>query len=321
MSIALNVFIQVAIMFIIMAIGILCYKKKMLSESVGAELSRFLMLVVNPCVILHAFHIEYDPSLAKGLIISATLAFLSNIIGVIIATLFIKKNPEKGEYIVERFAIVFSNCGFMGIPLIQAVVGDIGVFYASTYVAVFNLFTWTYGVSLMKGKMNGRDILNVLKSAPIISIVIGLIIFLFSIKLPSVISQPINFLAAVNTPLAMIVTGIYLARTSLADALKNIRIFAVSALRLVAIPVVMLVIFMFIKAENELFEALLIANIIATACPTASSTLMMSRMYEKNAEYASMIITVSTVLSILTIPLIMLLFDKVSGIFPVIFLS
>ena len=75
------------------------------------------------------------------------------------------------------------------------------------------------------------------------------------------------------------------------------------------------------EAENELFEALLIANIIATACPTASSTLMMSRIYEKNAEYASMIITVSTVLSILTIPLIMLLFDKVSGIFPVIFLS
>ena len=176
---ALNVFIQVAVMFIIMSIGILCYKKKMISENTGAELSKFLLMIVNPCVILHAFQIEYKPELANGLLISALLAVVSNTLGVIIATLFIRKNPERKEYIVERFAIVFSNCGFMGIPLIQAVVGDIGVFYASTYVAVFNLFTWTYGVSIMKGKMSLNDIIKVLTSAPIISIVVGIFIFLF----------------------------------------------------------------------------------------------------------------------------------------------
>lgn len=318
---ALNVFIQVAVMFIIMSIGILCYKKKMISENTGAELSRFLLMIVNPCVILHAFQIEYKPELLNGLVISAILAVVSNTLGVIIATLFIRKNPERKEYIVERFAIVFSNCGFMGIPLIQAVVGDIGVFYASTYVAVFNLFTWTYGVSIMKGKMSLKDIIKVLTSAPIISIVVGIAIFIFSVKLPLVIAKPIEFISSLNTPLAMIVTGIYLARTDIRSALKNIRIFAVSALRLIVVPAVMLIVFIFIGAENEIFTSLLIANMIATACPTASSTLMMSRMFERNAEYASMIITVSTLFSILTIPVIMMAFDKVSGMFPLIFFS
>lgn len=318
---ALNVFIQVAVMFIIMSIGILCYKKKMISENTGAELSKFLLMIVNPCVILHAFQIEYKPELLNGLVISAILAVVSNTLGVIIATLFIRKNPERKEYIVERFAIVFSNCGFMGIPLIQAVVGDIGVFYASTYVAVFNLFTWTYGVSIMKGKMNLKDIIKVLTSAPIISIVVGIAIFIFSVKLPLVIAKPIEFISSLNTPLAMIVTGIYLARTDIKSALKNIRIFVVSALRLIVVPAVMLIVFIFIGAENEIFTSLLIANMIATACPTASSTLMMSRMFERNAEYASMIITVSTLFSILTIPVIMMAFDKVSGMFPLIFFS
>lgn len=318
---ALNVFIQVAVMFIIMSIGILCYKKKMISENTGAELSKFLLMIVNPCVILHAFQIEYKPELLNGLVISAILAVVSNTLGVIIATLFIRKNPERKEYIVERFAIVFSNCGFMGIPLIQAVVGDIGVFYASTYVAVFNLFTWTYGVSIMKGKMSLKDIIKVLTSAPIISIVVGIAIFIFSVKLPLVIAKPIEFISSLNTPLAMIVTGIYLARTDIKSALKNIRIFAVSALRLIVVPAVMLIVFIFIGAENEIFTSLLIANMIATACPTASSTLMMSRMFERNAEYASMIITVSTLFSILTIPVVMMAFDKVSGMFPLIFFS
>lgn len=318
---ALNVFIQVAVMFIIMSIGILCYKKKMISENTGAELSKFLLMIVNPCVILHAFQIEYKPELANGLLISALLAVVSNTLGVIIATLFIRKNPERKEYIVERFAIVFSNCGFMGIPLIQAVVGDIGVFYASTYVAVFNLFTWTYGVSIMKGKMSLNDIIKVLTSAPIISIVVGIFIFLFSIKIPTIIGKPIEFISDLNTPLAMIVTGIYLARTNIKIALKNVRIFIVSFLRLIVVPAVMLVVFIFIGAENEIFTSLLVANMIATACPTASSTLMMSRMFERNAEYASMIITVSTLFSILTIPVIMMIFDKVSGIYPLIFFS
>ena len=318
---ALNVFIQVAVMFIIMSIGILCYKKKMISENTGAELSKFLLMIVNPCVILHAFQIEYKPELANGLLISALLAVVSNTLGVIIATLFIRKNPERKEYIVERFAIVFSNCGFMGIPLIQAIVGDIGVFYASTYVAVFNLFTWTYGVSIMKGKMSLNDIIKVLTSAPIISIVVGIFVFLFSIKIPTIIGKPIEFISNLNTPLAMIVTGLYLARTNIKIALKNVRIFIVSFLRLIVVPAVMLVVFIFIGAENEIFTSLLVANMIATACPTASSTLMMSRMFERNAEYASMIITVSTLFSILTIPVIMMVFDKVSGIYPLIFFS
>lgn len=318
---AFNVFIQVSIMFIIMAIGVFCYKKKMISENVGAELSKFLLMIVNPCVILNAFRMEYKPELANGLVISVLLAFISNLMGIAIATLFIRKNPDRKEYIVERFAVVFSNCGFMGIPLIQAVVGDIGVFYASTYVAVFNLFTWTYGVSIMKGKMNKNDVFKILTSAPIISIIAGLFIFLFSIKLPVVIEKPIEYISALNTPLAMIVTGIYLARTNIKDAIKNMRIFFVSALRLILVPVTMLVVFIFIDAETELFTMILVANMIATSCPTASSTLMMSRMFGKNAEYASMIITVSTLLSILTLPVVMIVFDKVSGIYPLIFFS
>ncbi|MBE6837994.1 MAG: AEC family transporter [Ruminococcus sp.] len=313
---AQNVFVQVAVMFIIMLIGLLCYKKKMISEEVGAQLSKFLLLVVNPCVILRAFQLEYEPSLAKGLLISVTLAAVSHFVSILVATVSIRKNKERREYIVERFAIVFSNCGFMAIPLIEAVLGSEGVFFASTYVAVFNIFTWTYGVSIMKGKMSKSDIIGVLKSAPIISIAVGLVIFFFSIKLPSIITQPINFIADVNTPLAMVVTGIYLARTNIIEAVKNPRIYLVTAMRLIVAPLIMIGIFLFFGAEGNV-RTILLANLIASACPTAASTLMMSRMFGNNAEYASTIITVTTLLSIATIPVMIYILEMTMGSVPI----
>ncbi len=321
MGITFNVFVQVLVMFILIFLGLVCYKKKMLSEDTASQLSSFLLLVVNPCVILNAFQVEYRADLARGLLLSAALAFISNIAGIAIATIFIRKDKQRREYIVERFAVVFSNCGFMALPLIQAVLGSTGVFYASVYIAVFNLFTWTYGVSIMRGSFGKKDILKIVTSAPIISIAVGLAIFLFSIKLPNIVSQPIELVAALNTPVAMIVTGVYLARTNIIDAFKNIKIFVVALLRLIVVPLVMIAVFMFIGTDSDIFATLLTANLIATACPTAASTLMMSRMFGNNAEYASMIIAVTTLLSILTIPLMIEVYNRLSGIIPIIFFS
>jgi len=320
MLIAQNVFIQVAVMFIIMLIGLICYKKGMISEETGAQLSKFLLLVVNPCVILRAFQIEYNPSLARGLLISVVLAVVSHLVSIIVATVVIRKDAGRKEYIIERFAIVFSNCGFMAIPLIEVVLGSEGVFYASTYVAVFNIFTWTYGAAIMKGKMSSKDILDTLRSAPIISIIVGLVIFFFSIRLPGIITSPINFIADVNTPLAMVVTGIYLARTKIGDVFRNPRIFLVCLMRLVVSPLIMILLFVFFGADEGV-RTILISNLIISACPTAASTLMMSRMFGNNAEYASSIIAVTTILSIATIPVMIFIQDMTMGAYPIFIFS
>lgn len=314
MAVAFSVFIQVLIMFILIGTGYLSYKIKMLSEETGAQLSNFLLMIVSPCVILKAFNINFDKNLAVGLLISTGLAVITHLTGIIASKLFIRKNSENKDYILERFATVYSNCGFMAIPLIMAILGDRGVFYSSCYIAVFNIFQWTHGVVSMDSSKAKINILKILLSPPIISIAIGLIIFIFSVKLPSFISQPIKFISDLNTPLAMVITGIYIARTNILSSFLEKKIYRVSFLKLLLIPAVMIFIFMFFDKNNESLVIIATANLIAAACPSAASTLMMGRRFNLNAEYASQIVTVTTLLSIITLPIVLWLMSLTMGI-------
>lgn len=314
MEIAITVLSQVGIMFLLIAVGIFCYKKGMINEEVGAKLSEILLLLVTPAVIIKAFQIEYNPSLAKGLLSSLLFAFFTHIIGIIISVIIIRKDKKSHQYNVERFATVYGNAGFMGIPLIYAVLGDKGIFYASAFLAVFNFFIWTHGVAIISGKMSPKELLKVFKSPPIIGIILGMTMFLTSFKIPNVIGSTIGYIADLNTPLAMIVTGIYIARSNLLTAFIDKKIYVVSLARLIIIPSIMIVLFMFISPQGE-NKTIMMANLLATACPTAATTLLVATKFRVGPEHASKIIAATTVFSIITLPIIMGIMDKTMGYF------
>lgn len=313
MGISINVLSQVTIMFLLIAVGFFCYKKVMVNEETAAQMSEILLFVVTPAVIIRAFQIDFKPQLAKGLVLSLALAIVSQLFGVIVSTLFIKTKNNK-NYTVERFACVYGNSGFMGIPLIASVLPGNGVFYASAFIAVFNIFMWTHGITIMSGQFSAKDLLKVLKSPPIIGIFIGLFLFFFSIRLPVVVGSAVGFVADLNTPLAMIIIGIYVAKSNILNAFKNARIYLISFLRLIIVPMIMIIIFMFFRV-NDITKTIIIANVIASACPTAASTLLIATKYKAGPEYASKIITATTLFSIITIPLIMFMLEKTMGIF------
>ena len=146
----INVFTQVDILFILILLGVALTKAKILTEKGVSSMTDMVLILVTPCVIIKSFIREFDKSVLKNLLISFLIAFLAHI-GFIILSHLIIRSKEKATERVLRFGAIFSNCGYMSIPLQQAILGDIGVFYAASYVAIFNLFIWSYGIITMSG--------------------------------------------------------------------------------------------------------------------------------------------------------------------------
>lgn len=291
---------QIIIMFILIFVGIMCYKLKIITEDTNRGLSSLLLLVVNSAVIISAFQVEFKEELLKGLLISFVFSFLSFILAIVISHIVIR-SKDKSTLALERFSAIYSNCGFIGIPLVQSVYGKEGVFYLCAYSAIFNIFVWTHGIMIMRGKISFRLLLQSLISPAILSTVIGLVLFLFKIILPDILLQSINYLANCNTPLAMIVAGVTVAQTNILKALKRKRIYLVNFVKLLLIPILT----MFLLKIFNLGGVVGGVMVLASACPTAVTGLMFAIVYKKDSNYASELFAVTTAASMITIPIVM----------------
>lgn len=295
----INVLTQVVILLILILIGVLLTKAKVLNENGVKCMTNIVLLLVTPCVIIKSFIREFDHNTLKKLLISFLIAFLSHIGFIILSHLIIKDKDKKKEKVL-RFGSVFSNCGFMSIPLQQALLGDEGVFYASSYVAIFNLFIWSYGIITMSGDKKYLSPKKLIFSPGIIGITIGLIIFLCSIPVPKIIAEPISYLAGLNTPLPMIIIGFHLANSDVLDAIKNLKCIFAIAFRLVILPIIALGIFYLCGVR----EVMLISSVISWCAPVAAITTMFSSKFGADTSLSVNFVSLSTIISLITMPLI-----------------
>ncbi|MBQ9248555.1 MAG: AEC family transporter, partial [Ruminococcus sp.] len=211
---------QVLVLFVLIAVGAVLTKCGMITEQGSRTMTDVVLYAVTPCVIVNAFQREYEPRMLGGLLTALLAAFLSLGFSVLLAELmYRKKDVDRG--VVLKFSLVFSNCGFMALPLQQAILGDDGVFYGAAYVAMFNIFMWTYGLLRMSGKKNLRSALKAVVNPGIIGTIVGIILFAFSIKLPAVLASSVSFLAALNTPVPMLVIGYHLVHANLRRVLTD----------------------------------------------------------------------------------------------------
>ncbi len=302
---------QAIIMFVLIFVGFFLYKKKMMSEETTKQLSKITLTIVNPIIIFNSYQMEFDPQLLTGLLIATALAAAAHIIMIGFSHLAVKKGQQNSE--IERFAIIYSNCGFLGIPLVQATFGSEGVFYLTGYITMFNLFMWTHGVILMRGSNNieekqspAKNLLNILLSPAIIAILLGLVSFFSGIRLPEIVQTPLDYLGSMNTPLAMLVSGATIAKAGLVKAFKRPRVYIVQLFKLAIIPAVLALLFsllFFIGVDMLIVDVVL----IAAAAPTASATVMFAYTHDRDAEYASNHFALSTLASMATMPLTLLL--------------
>lgn len=297
---------QAAIMLILICLGIVCYKAKIISENGSKELSRLALLVINPVVIFMAYQKELEARLLKGFLAAILLGVVSFITAAAIAYLAVRKKPER-EADIERFSCIYSNCSFMGIPLIQALLGSEGVFYLTAYLTIFNILVWTHGVIMMSGQKSMKNVVKAFTSSSVIAIVLGFIFFITGFRLPEILNSTLELVGSMNTPVAMLVAGATIARTNVLKALKNPRIYYVTALKLLIIPAFAAILFGLIPADTTVEMSVL----IAAAAPSATMCTMFSLRYDRNSLYASEIFAVTTLLSVATMPLMVILYQKI----------
>ncbi|MBE6713932.1 MAG: AEC family transporter [Ruminococcaceae bacterium] len=297
---------KIAVMFIIMAIGFVCGKIGLIDSKGNKILSNVTLLLVNPLVMFVSYQREYSSAIAKNLFISLGISVLVMTLQIAIAVVLIPKKRDNSA--IERLTVILTNCGFMGIPLVESVFGGEGVIYLSMYVTVFNVVAWTYGISQMTGKASARTTVKNLCTPAIFAIVLGLVFYFCRISLPSIIKEPLETIGNMNTPMAMLVAGATLSGTNIVKCLKKIRVYIITAVHLLAIPLIaaaILYVFSKLGISSEVLRVLL----IAISCPSAVITTMFSHRYGKDSVYASELFAVSTLLSAGSIPLVMWLFS------------
>ncbi|MDD3347888.1 AEC family transporter [Oscillibacter sp.] len=287
---------RIAMMALLAAVGVYLSRKGLLSAQGSKDLGNILLRIIIPCLIVKSYITEYSRERLLELALSAGLALMGYLLSMAIAYAVYGKRRR-----LENFAAAFCNAGFIGIPLAQAVVGSEGVFYAAAAVALLNLFQWTYGVYIMTGRKDAISLKTIAKNPVVLSIVIGVSLFLCRVPVPGLISDTLGAIAGMNTPIAMILMGTYLAKLPLRKLLDR-RAFGCVLLRLVVIPAVLLAIFCLLPLGGNL--PLAMAVFLTAATPVGANICIFAQQYNCDYEFSVVTVCLSTVLSVVTVPLL-----------------
>ncbi len=294
----LAVALQVLMLFVMILVGFVAGKAKIIKQDISKGLADLVLYVATPAAILQSFTSEektYEKSL--NLLFVFLAALLIHIITILITKLLIKNKDERKRKIL-RFSVIFSNCGYMSFPLQKAILGDIGVFYGAMFVAVFNIILWTYGALLASGDKKNICLKKILLNPTIISVCVSIILYALEIRLPAFLSGAVTGLGNLNTPLPMIIIGYNLSTFSLIKLFTDKDVYWPSIMRLLLIPLVSIGIMKLIGIGGIPF----IACTVAASAPSAAVSAMFATKYGLDASLASKIVSLTTVFSILTMP-------------------
>lgn len=290
---------QISIMYVLMAIGFIVYRKKLINDEGTKQISNLLVWVINPLIMLTRYQMDFSMVKLMELGISFIVSLGAMLIG-----FFVGKIVFKREQRIDKFAIGFANAGFIGIPLVTSIIGLDQVFFLSAYLVCFNILSYTYGIYLVSNNKNLITVKSIIFNPGIIAVVFGLIIFASPIKLPKFLYDAFNLVGQTNTPIAMILLGTYIAKAKIVTLFNNKYAYFVCFIKLIAIPMIILVIFKFLPSYlGEIKKVVL----IAMSTPVGLTVPMFSQMYGGDYEYGAKLVGLSTLLSLITIPIILYL--------------
>jgi len=292
---------QVIVLFIIMAVGFYAKKKKFLNKVVDKGLSELLLNITLPFMIVTSFNIKYEQGMVSNAQKILIYSFLIHISLIFISKLFFFKSPKNKQQ-VFRFITIFSNVGFMGYPVLESIYGGTGVFYAAIFNIAFNVLVWTVGVMLFTGEKNFKSMWKALTNPALIAVIIGLILFAFSIRLPVPIETSLKLVGATTTPISMIIVGSMLAEMQFKDAFSDFSVYYAAVVRLFLVPMIVYVVLKLLKVD----ELLLTICVILQAMPAAVMAPIISEKYGGDSLLASQCVFITTIASGITIPIIIL---------------
>jgi len=291
---------QVAILYLIVLVGFICDKVKLFTEATAKATINLLLYIITPCIIIDSFlKMEYSPARAKKFFLALGLMFLLHIVAIVLNLPFFRK--KGGPYNpIYKYASIYGNVGFMALPLAKAVLGAKGVFYCSSGLIAFNIITFTHGVHVMAGSDYKFDWKKLIVNPGVLGVAIGLPLFLLDVQVPTVIAQPISLIAGLNTAVAMLIFGTYLANTDLKTMFLAKGIYLVALFKLIVLPVSCILLFKLMGIQG----ALLVACAISASVPSGNNTFMFSSKYGLDVGMASKTVALVSVFSIFTMPVI-----------------
>jgi predicted permease len=301
------VFKQLVVMMLIAALSFIFARRNKFGDAERQFLSRLLLYFINPCLIVNAFNIPFSYKKLQQLFVVIVICIAVHLLLTAVVTVCIRSKDDAGRKLdgLDRIGTVFTNCGFIGIPLINGVFGPDGVFYLMGYIVVFNVYLWIYGEYQMSGRVN---ILKVITNPNILAVAAGLVLFCMPFTLPVLIARPLALISDLNTALSMILLGMLFAgfKKTAGSAMYTARVVKVVVLRLV---VSSFVVFGFLYAVYCLFPGIadireiLFVVYIASLCPVGMSASTFACVFNKDASYTSLLVSITSVLCIITVPL------------------
>ena len=319
LNIAVKLAYNVGIFFLMMIPGIIMKKTKLSTDGLGKGLSNLVLYVAQPVLIFVSYLREFDKSVFINMLWVFIFSIAVHVIFSLISMASFKKSPD-GVRRMLRFATIFSNAAFMGIPLIKEVIGAKAVIYASVYNLSFNAFLWTLGVYICTANKENLGECEPCKKSHIsfkkaflhptmISAYLGLLFFFLPIHntLPELITDGLYRIEALVAPLSMIVLGLRLAEIDLRGFFKDINLYVFIILRHLALPTVVFFMMRGLAVFVDIDPVVIKCVLIMAAAPSATSATMFAEMYDCDAKYVSKVVAVSTILSLATMPLVSLL--------------
>ncbi len=321
---------QLFVMAVIVVISFFFSRKNKFGQKESQFLSRILLYVINPCMIVSTFDVDFDREKLKFLALAIGVSFAFHLVMIIMATVLFarKKNlqeqsalqEQKARDALSKIGIVFTNSGFIGIPLINGVFGGEGVFYLMGYILVFNILLWFWGEWIVTGSMRP---LKILANPNVIACAAGLVVFCVPFRMPYAVIEPLRMIDSCNGAVSMMLLGLLFASFGgdksgqEPKAAATIRAYARPlardvALRLLACPLILLFATLFaLRAFDFVHEIKLIMSVlfIAAACPVGMSVSSFAVVFKKDADYASLLVAVSSAACIVTIPLLVALLE------------
>lgn len=298
---------QMIIMFLLMSVGFVGSKIGMITEETSKRLSAIVVNIANPAMILVSGisdeRMEGRELLSLTVVILTIYAVLL-LLAYLLPVLLRVDPKSRGVY---QAMTVFSNIGFMGYPIIAALYGSSAVLYGALYSIPFNILIYTFGVSALRKKENGeekkklslKEVLNI----GVITSIISLILYLWQIRVPGFLTDTLNYLGNLTAPLSMMVIGASMTSISLRELFTDVRLLLFSLIKLLLIPVLGMLLIRQV-VTNEVICGVFM---IMLATPAGSMTAMLAQEYDGDYETASRGVTLTTLLSVITMPVVSLL--------------
>lgn len=303
---ALQLAENIATLFVMMLAGFIMVKVGLMEHSASKPLSNLLLYALFPCAIIVSFEVPFSTELLTGLGVAFVAGGIIQLVQIALIKLVAR---PLGLDAIEQCSAIYSNCGNLIIPLVISTLGSEWVVYSLGFICVNTVLMFTHAKSLISGR-SMRDIKSIVLNPSVISITIGLILFVGGLRLPGPVDAAASGLASMLGPTAMLIAGINIASAPLKQTFSQARVWLITFLRLVALSIISCIALKFAAAVCPIGDAstILLITLLAASAPCASFVVNFAVIYDRDDVYASAINVVSTVCCIITMPLMVALY-------------